>query len=430
MPGTVTKLLSKVFGPPALPKRPDRTSTLTPSPSCESLIQSMQAAVGESPLFRKIPFEVRQMILVATFGGRVVHMDLIYDHPRMPLAKRCLDPELQEHHAYLGPRLIQNRRANKRRRRRWQWQSSVCHRTTDYRIANPAPWTDEMPYNDNCHDPDYRHMCNSCWGVVRERLDYCFIGVMGWLLSCRQALVAISKSSMPSQQAGWYFSPMLRTNIALQVSYAEGIEILYQTNTIHIPDSCIFRNLPRFLPPQRLANIRSLEVVWSLHMFEKQECNGTDHQNRSHSAFLRYLEMIPTILPELRKLFLSLQGEMFPPRNSDCDLFNLVDTLILAPVDMMVRGMGARLKKFDLALPYRVYSIIRYKTSNSKHYGLGSRRLMKMKRERVWRDLTKPDTIYGHLPGYWINRGHRDISLDSAAFDMDAEEPESDEPEE
>ncbi|KAK2846389.1 hypothetical protein FQN49_005774 [Arthroderma sp. PD_2] len=316
MPGIVSRLLSRVFDrSPALPQCPDRRCVLTPSPSSESIMRSSQAAVRGSPLFQKIPFEIRRMILIAAFGDRVMHMDLIFDHPRKPLAERKLDPDLQ-YHAYLGSRVLQERMSDKRRRKRWQWQSSV---------------------------------------------------------------------------------------------YVEGIEVLYQKNTIHIPSIHIFRHLPRFLPAQRLANLRSVELVWELHMFQNDE--PVDPPFCGHSAFLRYLEVLPTMLPGLGNLFLSLQGRFNPPSTTKGDRYEIVNTIIGKPIDAMVRRMGLRLRKFDLALPFTVYSKFNFKISG--RHGLGITRPYNFQWERVWRDLLASGTEDGapmpYISGYWIYRGYQDF---------------------
>lgn len=44
--------------------------------------------------------------------------------------------------------------------------------------------------------------------------------------------------------------------------YFECIDVLYNTNTIHIASPVLMRNMPELFPSQILAGIRSLELVW------------------------------------------------------------------------------------------------------------------------------------------------------------------------
>ena len=44
--------------------------------------------------------------------------------------------------------------------------------------------------------------------------------------------------------------------------YAEGVEVLYKTNTIHISSPVLLRCIQDLIPRQRLADMTSLELVW------------------------------------------------------------------------------------------------------------------------------------------------------------------------
>ncbi|PTB49775.1 hypothetical protein M431DRAFT_266399 [Trichoderma harzianum CBS 226.95] len=62
---------------PRLP--PTRPNILTPSPSTEAL------ALSSSPLWGKLPRELRYDILLRAFGGGLLHMDLSFVHPVAPI---------------------------------------------------------------------------------------------------------------------------------------------------------------------------------------------------------------------------------------------------------------------------------------------------------------------------------------------------------
>ncbi|KGQ01496.1 hypothetical protein PAAG_11846 [Paracoccidioides lutzii Pb01] len=48
-------------------------------------------------------------------------------------------------------------------------------------------------------------------------------------------------------------------------AYIEGVDVLYRTNKMHINGMKLFDHLPRLLLPQRLAAIKSAELVWDIY---------------------------------------------------------------------------------------------------------------------------------------------------------------------
>lgn len=143
--------------PPNLPVLPQRRqNNLTPVPSRENLVQGLST---QSAFFEKLPPEVRQQIYIHAFGGRTIHIDLSFDHPRLPGPK----------HAGLDPDDLRDRTVSPA----WLWFSSVCHRN---------PWLTAS--EDGCQCSGFSASCYLFPGSMPEK---CFIGVMGWLLTCRQA---------------------------------------------------------------------------------------------------------------------------------------------------------------------------------------------------------------------------------------------------
>lgn len=189
MPRSMTRWIDRTFrssvNPPACPQR---TCTLTPSPSSESLLDATAAATANSDFFQRLPYEVRRFILIDAFGGRILHMELKYDHPDMPLEKRAQDPELSSFHAYIGMPKQQEKRVEGWKPKQWQWQSTVCHRFSP-RYVLRVP-TVAQPHDDSCYSGE--HIWCSAW--PGEDMRKCLIGVMGWLLTCRQAYVIRSLS--------------------------------------------------------------------------------------------------------------------------------------------------------------------------------------------------------------------------------------------
>ena len=147
------------FSPEGLPILPaGRQLLLTPSPSRENLVS---VSTTGSPFFKRLPWELRNQIYLAAFGNQTVHMDLQCNYNELPLSPNS------RIHAGSKTRLECNDHPG------WYWWSSVCRR-------NPQA---EYFYN-NCRCGGDPTRCNLFPGKMPGN---CFLGVMGWLLSCRRA---------------------------------------------------------------------------------------------------------------------------------------------------------------------------------------------------------------------------------------------------
>jgi hypothetical protein len=123
------------------------------------------------PFFR-LPPELRRMVLIAAFGARTLHVELDFDFP--PLRRPGAHCELWA--AASGPRAFLRR--DVRGPVAWRWRSAVCHRE-----APGRPWSGRHLSTDGCLGG--RAECCECW--AGEAPGRCFVGVLGWLRSCRQA---------------------------------------------------------------------------------------------------------------------------------------------------------------------------------------------------------------------------------------------------
>ncbi|KAJ6441330.1 cyanamide hydratase [Purpureocillium lavendulum] len=186
-----------------------------------------------SPLFDHLPAEVRREILLLAFGERTLHMDLSFRAP-LNLVPRKPCESWPLHAGILSESLASGSHLVAGRGKRWRWFGCVCHRFPPGETGHLSfgrrrnnPWNHfREPDSDRCLEGAGE--CNRWPG---KWPDKCQIGVLGWLLTCRQA-------------------------------YAEGVEVLYKTNTIHIESPVLLRSIQDLIPRQRLSDITSLELLW------------------------------------------------------------------------------------------------------------------------------------------------------------------------
>ncbi|EEU37421.1 uncharacterized protein NECHADRAFT_86237 [Fusarium vanettenii 77-13-4] len=248
---------------PTIPRLPDqRKYALT----TEYLLAS------ESPFFKKLPYEIRQGILMFAFGNRLIHIDLSLAHPTRNAINANPTFFITNDHCGRARVVWPLSPIDTGKPKCWQWRGCLCHRIPpdsrgDFhdRARNiPQPGDDRccMGFGASC-DQWPGQLPNKCW-----------IGIMGWLLTCRQ-------------------------------SYVEGIQVLYATNTIHIASKALLTHIPSVILPQRLMAISSLEISWNIGAHEHE---GIIFLNQDD------LESILTILfshfPALRSLHLALKMQV------------------------------------------------------------------------------------------------------------------------
>ncbi|XEV03122.1 hypothetical protein FSHL1_008409 [Fusarium sambucinum] len=203
-----------------IPRLPSpRPRVLTPNGFRESDTNDQQRQIPtllQSCSWFKVPPHLRRDILRLAFGGRRLHMGLKLDASLSP----C-----------------------------WHSSGMVCNRVS---LEEEGPMTrgslKDGPWVDECDSPDQ---------------DTESIGIMGWLLSCRQ-------------------------------NYAETIDILYSMNTILIYDEPLLTHLTQLILPHRLALITSLEITWP--------ANTTDELE----TLVHHLSLPQ--FPNLKRLYISLQA--------------------------------------------------------------------------------------------------------------------------
>ena len=160
-----------------------RPRPLTPSPREPSNLTPQASACS---FFTKVPSEIRQTIMTMAFGGRTIHMDLAFDlpPPQLPLEATGDDPKLKHHVRIHAPVHSDSPPDGDKS---WRWGGCVCHRQhPDLPRGggmNPFVWS--PVWSDQC----MRGLGTVCKMYKGRWPDKCRIGIMGFLLSCRQAYV-------------------------------------------------------------------------------------------------------------------------------------------------------------------------------------------------------------------------------------------------
>lgn len=364
---------------PPLPSLPDeRPRPLTTTP-CSP------AATSRSSLFQRIPPEIRRAILTTAFGERTLHLDVRLEHPLRKTranGKNGLASRTQRH---ANAHLLHRDLRDTKQPLEWTWWSSVCHRAVPYWNFHPPPpgsghFAD--PANDTCRKAsgDLRHCCDYYPGIMPNK---CFIGVVPWLLTCRQA-------------------------------YIEGIDVLYATNRIHIAHAGILINLPRSLIPNRLLMIREVELVWSLCLSSSGADRGWttgagDDQFSNVNDRLVMFSHIPRILPNLQYIHLSLTDGKWAwkPMIDLCgwELYNATET-ILRSIDTAVFMQLAQLRGCRVSLSTSLYWT-RKKMEKNEDVIWASRATDEL--DVLWRTIDLAAERRNTIKGYWITHGQREI---------------------
>lgn len=355
--------------PGPLPFLPiERPSHLTPSHSRENLIAL--SAMSNYGLFQHMPYEIRRMIIIAAFGGQTLHLDLTFAHPleRMPGAQPNMN------HCGLGYELVRNVNQPKD----WQWFSCVCHRRA--RLTVLETWRrvgqKMKPDDDECLNGIPRGCDCEAWGG--DWPGKCFIGIMGWLLSCRQA-------------------------------YADGVDILFTTNTFHLSNLELQESLPRLLLPHRLSSINSLELLWD---FSTPQPNGTllhvlwETPEAKDSPLHTLCRMVPEVFPNVHYLYISLQLRFWSPLAEFYDLISVLEQVILGSIEDMLRNLGLSSgREFNVAISRLAWDVLYQKNTD-----LDSSKVKcegHMSNDRFWKPLGPPgiEVPEDHMLGYWICSG-------------------------
>ena len=141
-------------------------------------------------------------------------------------------------------------------------------------------------------------------------------------------------------------------------SYTETINLIYNTNTLHLSSVIIVHFAPRLLVSHRLSKIASLELALPLHLVDPQDkvlSSNTGIKNLPSRykiqwyAFKSITASIPSYFPSLKSLNLSV-STYFRPEFSDAS-FRAYEEHLLGPLDVLSSRCSPTLRELTLAIP-------------------------------------------------------------------------------
>ena len=126
---------------------------------------SLSSSSQEACHFFRLPYEIREQIYLLAFGDQVIiHMDLQHRHAYYPGGG---------HANIMWNASAEGDRFDYKTSKQWRWGSSVCHRPKNRHGA--------------CCKHGYGTCCDIDNGRPPKDPSACFIGVNGWLRSCKKA---------------------------------------------------------------------------------------------------------------------------------------------------------------------------------------------------------------------------------------------------
>jgi hypothetical protein len=130
-------------------------------------------------------------------------------------------------------------------------------------------------------------------------------------------------------------------------------------------------HLDKLLLPQRLANIRSVELVW---FFKPYRAYSPQGPLDNLPTFYEFLAKIPAIFPNVRSFYMALHGDITPmtDRNGrrvyidDAESIEITDREVIAPIDTIV-GKLRQLDNYTIALSSLEYKRRRKRAVDAVH---------------------------------------------------------------
>ena len=175
-------------------------------------------------------------------------------------------------------------------------------------------------------------------------------------------------------------------------------------------------NLDRLLLPQRLSAIKSVELVWEFEPFpwpSRPDMKRVPGLFTGLEYFHQFLDQLPGMFPNLRFLYIALQGNLCPWKRTEAGIrvdwgrrTEIWEEHIMQPIDNMVRRLAPQVQECFIALPSVEYSI-RMRVAREQAGVLVEQVHLGAQRERHWRRVNNST----NLGGYWVMLGKREHKI-------------------
>jgi hypothetical protein len=176
--------------------------------------------------------------------------------------------------------------------------------------------------------------------------------------------------------------------------------VLFSTNTFHLASIVLIKHLPLLILPQRLAYIKSLEMVWDLN------------PPADSFTYEAMTDVVMSSFLSLRKLRISINPGIGKAADTGLSAyFKRREQELLGPLDEMVRKkIGPKLQDCCIAIPCRDYFALNHRARREgarvERAAAGS-----LYWEQFWRTVPVEQDGQSQNEGYWVRRGQQEMPL-------------------
>lgn len=189
--------------------------------------------------------------------------------------------------------------------------------------------------------------------------------------------------------------------------YAEGIDVIFTTNTIHMENYDLLQHLPRILLPQRLQLIQALEITWtfspSVYIPGYRPMQDLWRNPTTEDSVLHEMcQMVPKLFPHVRRLDIHLHCDLFMPMGFTGWSLDGVERIFLGPIEDMIRLLGPG-REVCVAIQKSLFECLHEKNGNLFNLVQAKTELYNPYLARFWKELDPDNGL-----GYWICSGWPD----------------------
>ncbi|KAL8930241.1 MAG: hypothetical protein Q9208_000858 [Pyrenodesmia sp. 3 TL-2023] len=191
--------------------------------------------------------------------------------------------------------------------------------------------------------------------------------------------------------------------------YAETINLVYRSNTIHIRSTALLESIHIMLLPQRLATITSLELVWDrLEHYPSEGNQRSQAEIWSHYSTL--MEKASRAFPSMRKVYVSVKATPYVNNHTIGDV-GYHERQLLEPADALMRRRGTTLRDCQIAPNRSLYMMLMDRAKEAGAHiekgGIGAGAW-----HRFWRPVVVGEgNQTANQAGYWVRQGKDDTPL-------------------